>query len=375
VIDLEFSEQQELVQGTAREFFQTHCPRSRVRELEASELGYAPELWRRMAELDWLGLTYPERLGGAGGGLLDLYVIYVEMGRALVPTPHLASAVLAGEVLLRAGSPEQCARLLPAMARGELLVAPALLEADGELGAQAVQLAAARDGSGWRLDGAKVLVPYAHVAGQLLVAARAGGPPDGVALFLVEPGARGVGIERLDNIAGYPLFAITFDAVAVAASSAVGAPGRGWQALEPVLQRATALQCAEIVGAGEAVLDIAVSYAKDRQQFGQPIGRFQAVQYLCSDVAIDLHLTSLLARQAAWRLDAGEPAAREVALAKAQASVAAQHMVRQAHEVLAGHGFMLENDLQLYTRRAKHWEYNLGDARHHREAIAALLAG
>jgi alkylation response protein AidB-like acyl-CoA dehydrogenase len=123
------------------------------------------------------------------------------------------------------------------------------------------------------------------------------------------------------------------------------------------------------------VLEIAVQYAKDRQQFGQPIGRFQALQYLCSDIAIAAHLSSLLARQAAWRIDVGLPHRREVSLAKAYASDAAQLMVRQAQEVLAGHAFMLENDLQLYTRRAKHWEFNLGDARWHRDAAVAAIEG
>jgi alkylation response protein AidB-like acyl-CoA dehydrogenase len=371
MIDLEFSPEQELIHNTARDFFASEVPRTRVRELEESELGYSPELWRKMAELDWLGLTYPEALGGAGGSLLDLYLVYVEMGRSLAPTPHLGSAVIAGETLLRAGSEEQKRRLLPAMARGDLIIAPALTEPDGLFGPDAIQLSATQDGGDYRLDGTKIIVPYAHEAAQLLVATRSS---DGITLLLVDAGASGVEIEALDNIAGYPLFAVSFDGTRAASEALVGSPGKGWAALEPALDRASALQCAEIVGAGEAVLDLAVTYAKDRSQFGQPIGKFQAVQYLCSDIAIDLHLTSLLSRQATWRIDAGESYRRELAVAKAQAGEAAQHMVRQAHEVFAGQGFMLENDIQLYSRRAKHWEFNLGDVRYQREVIAATLA-
>ena len=324
-----------------------------------------------MAELDWLGLTFPESLGGAGGSLLDQYVLYLEMGRALCPSPYLGSSAIAGETLLRAGSEAQKRRVLPALARGESLVAPALTEPEGGYGPASIRMSAARDGADFRLDGAKILVPYAHEAGELLVAARTSEGADGLTLFLVESGAPGVGVERLDNTAGYPLFAVTFDGARAPADAVVGPPDRGWESLQPALDRATVLQCAEVVGAGEAVLEIAVAYALDREQFGQPIGRFQAVQYLCSDIAIDVHLTSLLARQAAWRIDAGESHRREVSIAKAQASVAAQHVVRQAHEVEAGHGFMLENDLQLFTRRAKHWEFNLGDAAWHHDAIAA----
>jgi alkylation response protein AidB-like acyl-CoA dehydrogenase len=140
-----------------------------------------------------------------------------------------------------------------------------------------------------------------------------------------------------------------------------------------VLDRAALLRAAEVVGAGERLLDISVGYAHQRKQFGRPIGQFQAVQYLCTDIAIDTHLTDLFVRQAAWRLDQGLPARREVALAKGYASRAAQRIVHRAHEVHAGVAFMLETDVQLFTRRAKHWELDLGAARHHDETVASTL--
>ena len=373
MIDLEFDEQQVLLQQSARTFFASECPLSRVRELEHSELGYSPDLWKKMAALDWAGLSLPKTQGGAGGSLLDLYVLYLELGRALVPSPHLGSSVIAAETLARAGSAAQ-QRCLSQIASGDLIVSPALMEAEGDYGAEAVQLAAAPTAAGGhRLDGAKLLVPYAHVADQLLVLARTGPAPDATTLFLVKADKKGVDIEGLDNTAGYPLFAVRFDAVELSADAVVGAEGAGWETLKPALDRASVLQCAEIVGAGEAVLEMAIDYAKQREQFGQAIGKFQAVQYLCSDIAIDLHLSSLLARQAAWRVDEGLPHQVELALANAQASEAAQRMVRQAHEVFAGHGFMLETDLQLYTRRAKYWQYNLGEARYHFEAAVDAL--
>ncbi|MGE4649484.1 MAG: acyl-CoA dehydrogenase family protein [Myxococcota bacterium] len=371
MIDLEFDEQQVLLQESARTFFASECPLARVRELELSDLGYSPELWQKMAALDWAGLSLPKAQGGAGGSLLDLYVLYLELGRALVPSPHLGSSVIAGETLARAGSAEQQRRLAQ-IASGDLIVSPALMEAEGDYGPDAVQLTAApTSAGGYRLDGTKLLVPFAHVAGQLLVLARTA--PDATTLFLVEADEKGVELEGLDNTAGYPLFAVRFDAVEVSADAVVGAEGTGWETLKPALDRASVLQCAEIVGAGEAVLEMAVDYSKEREQFGQAIGKFQAVQYLCSDIAIDLHLSSLLARQAAWRVDEGLPHQVELALANAQASEAAQRMVRQAHEVFAGHGFMLETDLQLYTRRAKYWQYNLGEARDHFEAAVDAL--
>ena len=373
MIDFEFDEQHERIAQTARDFFAEHMPRSRVREVEESELGYAPDLWRAMAKLDWPGHAYPEAYGGSEGTLYDLFAIYAEMGRAIAATPHLASAVIAGETLVAAGSDAQKQRLLPAMVRGETLVAPALIEPDGRHIPAAVQLTANQQGSGYRLEGSKILVPYAHEASELLVSARTGAAPDAISLFLIDAGAPGIRIERLANTGGQPLCAVQFEGATTAPQAMVGEKDRGWSALAPVLDRASLLQCAEIIGGGEVILDIAVQYALDREQFGTPIGRFQAVQFLCSDIAIDLHLTGLLARKAAWHMQTGRPYRRELAIANARARHAAQHMVRQAHEVLAGHGFMLENDLQLFMRRAKHWEFNLGDLREHRDAIVSAL--
>jgi len=166
---------------------------------------------------------------------------------------------------------------------------------------------------------------------------------------------------------GYPLYAVTFDG---APGELLGPADEAWEALNDVMLQAAVLQSAMVVGAGERVLDISTGYAKERVQFGQPIGKHQAVQYLCTDIAIEGQLTRLLALQAAWKIDAGRPFQREASLAKAQASKAAAAMTFAAHEVHAGIGFMIDYDLQLYTLRGKHWEYNLGDQRHHLELVA-----
>ena len=370
-MDIEFNETQRQLQTTARQFFEDHAPASVVRELEESEAGYSQELWQQVAGLDWLGLTYPESYGGSEGGLLDLLPIYYEIGRSLFPSPHLGSIIIAGETIAAAGSDEQKQRVLPAMAKGDLLVAPAIMEPSAEYGPAGVQLSAQSKGEGYVLQGTKILVPFAHVSDHLLVVARTS---DSITLFLLNTEGPGITLEPVENIAGYPLFAITFEGAPADASSIVGIPGGGWDALSPVLDRATVLQCAEIVGAGERMMEMATEYAKERVQFGRPIGQNQAVQYLCSDVAIDMHLGSLLTRQAAWRIDAGLSHRAEVSMAKAFASRAAHHMARQAQEVFAGVGFMLEHDAQLYTRRAKHWEFNLGDTRCHLEGVAEALS-
>jgi alkylation response protein AidB-like acyl-CoA dehydrogenase len=192
-------------------------------------------------------------------------------------------------------------------------------------------------------------------------------------VLLVDARARGVTFDRLPNIAGLPLYAVTFDDVAVPTERVVGELDHGWTALSASVTRAAVLQTATIVGAARAVLDMTNQYAKDRQQFGNPIGRYQAVQYLVSDILIDLHRADLLAKQAAFRIDAGKPHALEAAIAVAFGKQAAAHLHRQAHEVHAGVAFIVEHDLTLYSRRSKYWENNLGDARHYQEMIAAAM--
>ena len=371
-MDLDFDDGQTALGAVARDLFESRCPLTTVRALEDDPLGYQPELWVEMAGLDWLSLTYPESVGGSGAGVLDLATIYHQFGRTLAPSPHLPSAVVTGEVLSREpGLPR--AELLAAMGRGETVVVPALVEADARFGAEAVGLPMVLDIDGYHLTGTKLLVPYATAADQLLVVARSTAPPDGITLVLIDRTAPGVTVEPMANTANLPLFAVALDDVVVSPEQIVGDVGHGWSLLGPSLDRAAVLRCAEIVGAGERLLEMAVDYALNRTQFGKPIGQFQAVQYLCTDIAIDTHLASLLMRQAAWRLDHGVPARREVSLAKAHASRAAERVAHRTHEVFAGVAFMLESDVQLYTRRLKHWEFDLGDARFHDDVVAAGL--
>jgi alkylation response protein AidB-like acyl-CoA dehydrogenase len=238
---------------------------------------------------------------------------------------------------------------------------PGALEADGSL----------------RLAGSKILVGYANSASHLIVAARTAPPSpaaSGITLALVGVAAPGVALTRLPNLAGYPLYAATFDQVRVAPQAVLGQVNAGWELLEPVLDRAAVLRAAQIQGAAERLLELSVDYSERRTQFGQPIGRYQAVQYLCSDIAINTHLTSLMVRYAAGLLDAGLPAGKAVSEAKAQASLTARLAPERAHAVHAGIAFILDFDVQLFTRRCRHWELDAGDERYHRERIAAALA-
>lgn len=374
-IDLSLNEDQVLVQASANEFFRNRSPIGAVRDLLSGDRGYSPELWREMAGLGWLGITYPEAYGGTGGTFLHLYPIYEEMGRFLVPSPHLDTVVVTGETLLQAGTEAQKEEVLPAIAAGDRIVSLAVQEPDGSFGPGGISCSAARRGGDHRVTGTKLLVGYAPSASSFLCVARTaeGTGTDGISLFLVDAHAAGVSYTALPNIAGNALFAVSFDDVAVPAEHLVGPPGGGWGPLSAAMAKGAVLQTATIVGAASSVLDMTAGYARDREQFGSPIGRYQAVQYLVSDILIDLHRADLLARQAAFRIDAGKPFEREAAIAAAFGKRAAAHLHRQAHEVHAGVAFIVEHDLTLFSRQSKFWENNLGNARYYEEILATTM--
>lgn len=374
-IDLALDEDQLLLQRSANEFFARRYPSEVVRELEDSALGYAPDDWQEMARLGWLGVSFPERYGGGGGRFLDLYPLYEEMGRFLVPSPHLDTVAIAGAVVLDAGTDAQRERLLPAIANGDCIVTGAIVEQDGCFGPDAITCSARADGTDLVVSGTKLLVPYASAADFFLVPVRTGSGTgaDGVSLLLVEAEAPGVSWQVIPNVAGQPLFAVTFADVAVPVDNLVGATGDGWAPLSDATMKAAVLQTATIVGAARAVLEMTNQYAKDREQYGNPIGRYQAVQYLVSDILIDLHRADLLTKQAAYRIDAAKPFRREAAIAVAFGKSAAAHLHRQAHEVHAGVAFIVEHDLTLYSRRSKFWENHLGDARYYEDVLADAI--
>jgi alkylation response protein AidB-like acyl-CoA dehydrogenase len=361
-IDLHFSEEQALIRDTARAFLAEHVPPAAVRKYQNNPEEYPRDLWAAMAELGWLGMPFAEAHGGMGAGLLDMLPLAQELGRCLAPVPFLETVALGGGLVAALGSPAQKDAILPAIAAGRMVLTPAVLEPDGACGADGVRLTA----EGGRLTGRKALVGYAGVADRLIVAAREGA---GVSAYLVDPKAEGMARERLPNAAGLPLYAMSFDG---AAGERLGPEGGAWAALDEVRSRGQVLLAAMVAGAGERVLEISADYARTRVQFGEPIGKHQAVQYLVTDIAIAGHNVGLLALHAAWLADTGQPFRRAAAFAKAAASRAAAAMTHAGHEVHAGIAFMLDYDLQLYTFRGKHWEYQLGD---HRSALEQAAGG
>lgn len=385
-MDLVANEEQRLLRDSALTFARERMGAERARSIEdraaSGEPAHDAELAAEIAALGWLGAALPVAHGGGGVGLLELALLIEACGTAPLPTTLFGSVVEAGLLLTDAGSEQQRARWLPRVAAGEAVLAVALLEEGArlgahELGARATPLA----GGGYRLDGRKALVRDAGGADALIVAARAGegDADDDVTLLLVERGAAGLAIEPQPAAGGEPLFAVALDGVEVGAEALVGASGAGWPAIERMLARGAALKAAELVGIGQAALDLTLAYARERVQFGRPIGSFQAVQHHCANIYRELVACRLLAYRAAWALDAagGDPseagARRAVAAAKAKASEAIPWATRIAHQVHGGVGYYSDYPLEQDTRRAIAAAAAYGDARYHRRRLAQAL--
>ena len=372
-----FNEEQELLRSTARKFFENECPSDMVRTLMETPEGMSPALWAKLGEQGWLGLIYPEAYDGMGLGLVDMVVLMEEMGRAVVPGPYFSSVLLGGLAVLEAGSEAQKKEWLPRIATGQARVALAWMEPSATLGAEGVTLPAVPKGGKVTLSGTKLFVPDAHTADAIVVAARTGTgtSEDGIALFLVPKGARGLEVRLLPTMdQTRKLCEVTLKGVTVSADARLGAAGAGGRALGRVLDRAAVALCAEMCGGAQRVLDMTVEYAKIRQAFGRPIGSYQGVKHRAADMLVDVENSKSITYYAAWALDEGvAEGPLAVSMAKAYVSDAYRRVAAAGIQLHGGIGFTWEHDLHLYFKRAKGSEFTFGDATYHRERVAQLV--
>ena len=366
-MDFDFDESQKMLSTAARDFLATECPMSLVRQMEEDEKGYSPELWEKMAEMGWMGVAIPEEYGGMGQSCLDLAILLEEMGRVCLPGPFLPTVVLGGFTILEAGSEEQKEQLLPEIAEGKTFFTLALAEPNDQYTADSVEIEAKANQDGWLLSGTKLFVPDAHVAKYIICPARTA---EGITLFLVDSQGPGVTCTALKTLASDKQFEVVFDKVKVSSQDMLGELGRGWDYIEKVMPKILASKCAEMLGGAERVFEMSVDYAKERVQFGRPIGSFQAVQHHCSNMAISLEALRYITYNVAWRISEGLPCDKEASIAKAYVSDAYQQIVWLAHAVHASIGFTMDHDLPIYYRRAKAAEVTFGDAYFHQEIVA-----
>jgi alkylation response protein AidB-like acyl-CoA dehydrogenase len=374
-MDLGLDEQQEMLKNFARDFLEKECPEQLVRAMEEDEKGYSPELWQKMAQQGWMGLIIPENYGGTGMNICELVVLLEEFGRALVPGPFISTVVLGGVPIMEAGTEEQKQQYLPKIASGELIMTLALTEPSAKWTADGVQLEAKKDGSDYVLNGTKLFVQDAHVSDSMVVAARTGGSgEDGITLFLVDSKSPGIKFEVLKTIAADKQCEVVFENVKVPAANMLGDEGKGWPIIEKTKKVATVAACAYLVGLSQMDFDVTLNYAKERVQFGRPIGSFQAIQHKLADAVIDVDGSRFITYKAAWSLQEGEPDAdMMISMAKAWTSDASRRVVAHGQQIHGGIGFTKEYKIQLYFRRQKWMELMWGDADYHRELVAQKL--
>jgi alkylation response protein AidB-like acyl-CoA dehydrogenase len=372
-MNLALSETQEMIRKSARDFLSSKCPKTLVREMEQDDQGYSPVLWQQMAELGWMGLVFPEKYGGAGMSFLDIAMLLEEMGRACLPSPFFSTVVLGGLPILDLGSEKQKEEYLPKISNGEIVLTLALTEPSARYDASSITVKATANGNDYIISGTKLFIPDAHIADYMLCVARTSEQikaEDGITIFIVDTKNPGISCKVLDTIAKDKLCEVVFDQVRVPKENILGQLDRGWSELRKTIERASVAKCCEMVGGAHQVLEMTVTYAKERVQFGRPIGSFQAIQHHCADMMIYVDGSRLITYRAAWMLSQGIPCTKEVAVAKAWTGEAYRKVIFLGHQVHGGIGFTLDYDLQLYFRRAKAAEVTFGDANFYSDIVA-----
>ncbi|HXQ64636.1 MAG TPA: acyl-CoA dehydrogenase family protein [Steroidobacteraceae bacterium] len=369
-MDLNFSEEQQMLRATTRDLCSANCGADVVRSMENDSIGVPVELWQQMQEIGLLGIMLPPELGGMGLNMLDCAVIYEELGRVLAPGPHFSSAVMSASAIRRGGSEAQ-RELLRAVGTGEAIIVPAWLEPGGGFGPEGVQLSAVRTPDGYQLNGVKRHVFHAKAAQRLLVLARCAAAPEAIDLFLVEADAPGVAFEQQKSMASDTQYRVMFDDVPAAATQRVGAEHSGWKTWQDAMYDGIILLAAFAAGGAERALEMTVQYSKDREQFGKPIGAFQSLAHYMADAAPVVEGAKILVYEAAWAHATGKDVRRLAPMAKLYACKAFRDVTAMAQQVHGGIGFTLEYDIQLYYRRAKQLQMNWWDSRYLEELIAA----
>ena len=377
-MDFGFSEEQEMLRSSARDFLAKEAPMTFVRAMMEDEVGFTGALWTKMAELGWMGLVLPEHYGGSGLDFVDLVVVLEEMGRTVLPGPFFSTVVLGGVGILEGGSDALKQDLLPKVASGELKVTLAQLEPSGRWDADGIQAAIRPEGDGFVVSGTKLFVPDAHTADHVIVAGRAPGSTgrDGISLVLVDAGAPGVRITQLKTMDQTRRLAeVVLQDVRVPGVHLLGTKtGNGWALLDRIVDRGKVGLCAEMCGGAQKVLEMSVEYAKVREQFGKPIGSFQAIQHKCANMLVEVESSKSATYYAAWAVanDVAEgPLA--AAMAKAYCSDAYRHVSGEGIQIHGGIGFTWEHDMHLYFKRAKSSEVTFGDATWNRELVAQYI--
>ena len=375
-MDLDFTEEQDMLRNSARDFLSTECDKAMVRTIEESEEGYSAEIWGKMAELGWQGLMIPEQYDGMGMGYFDLVVVFEEIGRNILPSPYFATAVLGSPPIVEAGSEELKKEILPRVATGEAILTMALTEPSAGYTADCMELEAEDRGDSFVLNGTKLFVEFASASDYMVVVARTGSggdPEDGITMLLVESNSPGIKIDAFATTGTDKQCEVVFDNVSVPKSNVIGEANKGWPIVVKTLKMATMTKCAEMIGGMQAVLDMSVAYAKERVQYGRPIGSYQAIQHMLADMFIRTDTSKNIVYEAAWMVSEGLECADKVSTAKAWCNEAYKKVSEDGVEVHGAIGTSRDHDMGLYYRRSMAAHPTFGNTEDHREVVARSL--
>lgn len=365
-----FSEEQEELRNVVRQFLENKSPEPAVREQMETEAGFDADVWKQMGEqLGLQALVIPEEYGGQGYSYVELIVVLEEMGKFLLCAPYFSTVVLAANTLLHSGDEAAKAAHLPAIASGEAIATLAFTEPNGRWDESGIELSATADGDTWKLNGTKMYVLDGHTADLVIVAGRTAA---GVSLFAVSGDAAGLTrtpLATMDQTRKQAKLEL-----ADVAGTLIGDDGSGWDVLSTVLDLAAVAMAAEQVGGAQQCLDMSVQYAKDRVQFGRPIGSFQAIKHKCADMLLEVESAKSAAYYAGWcASEMNDELPAVASLAKAYCSEAYFHAAAENIQIHGGIGFTWEHSAHLYFKRAKSSELLFGDPTYHRELLAQRI--
>ena len=374
-MNLDFTEDQKMLRTMARDFLSRECPKSLVRDLEESDLGYSPEIWKKMAELGWQGIMIPEEYGGTGMTFFDLVLVIEEMGRNILPGPFL-STVICASTILEAGTEEQKRKFLPKIAAGDMILTLALTEPSASWKPEHISVRAAVSGENYLIDGTKLFVPDAHVANYLLVVARTREntkPEEGITIFMVDAKSPGIQCESQLTMGLDNKCEVVFENAAVPKENILGNLNQGWTIVQSTLMKAAAAKVAEMSGGCQASLEMTTDYVKEREAYGRPIGGFQAIQHYMADMWGHTDRTKSIAWEVNWKVSEGMATALDVAIAKAWANEAYKWVTERAVQCHGAIGTTRDHDMGLYYRRAKVAELDYGDTDYQKEIVTREL--
>lgn len=376
-MDIKLSEEQQQLIDSAAKFMDKHCTPAFVRKMEKeSDLGFDPTMWKEMANMGWLGIHVPEDFGGLGMSVLDLVLLNREFGRHICPSPFLHTAVTAADVIARAGTAAQKENLLAEIVAGEKIYAFAYQEYSRHFHPSHIKLTAKADGDHFVLNGTKMFVEFAKAADTLLVVARTSAGDAGVkntqglTMFLVDKNTAGLDIKHMQTMARDRHYEVKFNNVKVPKANILGKVDDAWTDLEPTILKTAVTFCAYTNGAGFEMHGLATQYAKDRVQFGRPIGQMQVIQMYLSQLIMELYGADTMTLFTAFNMDKGRHVRGYVGKTKAFSAETVGRVMDIGSQIFGGMGYMEEQDTTLYLRRGKQYQLAFGGTEYWEEVIA-----